>query len=206
MADTIQKETFTLSLTYEMSVNIDTGEILETRLIDRSIGKSDLKVVKTPKKKTVQDDGEEPKLILEENKYRLTNAAISLMGLDEESKLVIKYEDTKSGSIPIIGTNVAFGISSGNKLTKSNTVACRGNNREELAKHGTEFTLVPHPSKENLFILHSGEKQINQIIEDDNVKIEGDEDKDLPFDLDLSELVDEQDANITEVDANFFKL
>lgn len=206
MADTIQKETFTLSLTYEMSVNIDTGEILETRLIDRSIGKSDLKVVKTPKKKTVQDEGEEPKLILEENKYRLTSAAISLMGLDEDSKLVIKYEDTKSGSVPIIGTNVAFGISSGNKLTKSNTVACRGNNRDELAKHGTEFTLVPHPSKENLFILHSGEKQIDQIIEDDNVKVEGGEDKGLPFDLDLGELVDEQDANITEVDANFFKL
>lgn len=206
MADTIQKETFTVSLTYEMSVNIDTGEILGTKLIDRSIGKSDLKVVKTPKKKTVQDEGEEPKLILEENKYRLTGAAISLMGLDEDSKLVIKYEDTKSGSIPIIGTNVAFGISSGNKLTKSNTVACRGNNRDELAKHGTEFTLVPHPSKENLFILHSGEKQIDQIIEDDNVKVEGDEGKDLPFDLDLGELVDEQDANITEVDANFFKL
>lgn len=206
MVDTIQKETFTVSLTYEMSVNIDTGEILETKLIDRSIGKSDLKVVKTPKKKTVQDEGEEPKLILEENKYRLTGAAISLMGLDEDSKLVIKYEDTKSGSVPIIGTNVAFGISSGNKLTKSNTVACRGNNREELAKHGIEFTLVPHPSKENLFILHSGEKQIDQIIEDDNVKVEGDEGKDLPFDLDLGELVDEQDANITEIDANFFKL
>nr|DAT77784.1 MAG TPA: hypothetical protein [Caudoviricetes sp.] len=206
MADTIQKETFTVSLTYEMSVNIDTGEILETRLIDRSIGKSDLKVVKTPKKKTVQDDGEEPKLILEENKYRLTSAAVSLMGLDEDSKLVIKYEDGKSGSVPVIGTNTAFGISSGNKLTKSNTVACRGGNREELAKHGTEFTLVPHPNKDGLFILHSGEKQIDQLVGDDNVKVEGEEGENIPFDLDLSELVDDQDANITEVDSSFFKL
>lgn len=206
MADTIQKETFTVSLTYEMSVNIDTGEILETRLIDRSIGKSDLKVVKTPKKKTVQDDGEEPKLILEENKYRLTSAAVSLMGLDENSKLVIKYEDGKSGAIPVIGTNTAFGISSGNKLTKSNTVACRGGNREELAKHGTEFTLVPHPNKDGLFILHSGEMQIDQSIGDDNVKVEGEEGENIPFDLDLSELVDDQDANITEVDSSFFKL
>lgn len=201
--DTIKKETFTISLTYEMSVNIDTGEILETKLIDRSVSKSDLK---TPKKKTVQDDGEEPKLILEENKYRLTNAAVSLMKLNEDSKLVIKYEDSKSGSIPIIGTNTAFGISSGNKLTKSNTVACRGGNREELAKHGTEFTLVPHPNKDGLFILHSGEKPIDQLIKDDNVKVEGDEGENIPFDLDLSELVDDQDANITEVDSNFFKL
>lgn len=203
--DTIKKETFTLSLTYEMSVNIDTGEILETRLINRSISNSDLKVVRTPKKQ-VQDDGEEPKLILEENKYRLTSAAVTLMGLDENSKLVIKYEDSKSGSIPVIGTNTAFGISSGNKLTKSNTVACRGSNREELAKHGTEFTLVPHPNKEGLFILHSGDKPIDQVIVDDNIKVEGDEGEDIPFDLDLNELVDDQDANITEVDSNFFKL
>lgn len=206
MADTIRKETFTVNLTYEMSVNVDTGEILETRLVNRDINNSDLKVVKTPKKKTVQDDGEEPKLILEENKYRLTSAAVSLMGLDEDSKLVIKYEEGKSGSVPVIGTNTAFGISSGNKLTKSNTVACRGGNRDELAKHGTEFTLVPHPSKEGLFILQSGEKQIDQLIGDDNVKVEGEEGEDIPFDLDLNELVDDQDANITEVDANFFKL
>lgn len=206
MADTIRKETFTVNLTYEMSINIDTGEILETRLVNRDINNSDLKVVKTPKKKIVQDDGEEPKLILEENKYRLTSAAVSLMGLNDDSKLVIKYEEGKSGSIPVIGTNTAFGISSGNKLTKSNTVACRGGNRDELAKHGTEFTLVPHPSKEGLFILQSGEKQIDQLIGDDNVKVEGEEGEDIPFDLDLNELVDDQDANITEVDANFFKL
>lgn len=206
MADTIKKEIFTVNLTYEMSVNIDTGEILETRLIDRSIGTSDLKVTKAPKKRTIKDDGEEPKLILEENKYRLTSAAVSLMGLDDNSKLVIKYEDSKSGSVPVIGTNTAFGISSGNKLTKSNTVACRGSNREELAKHGTEFKLIPHPSKEGLFILHSGEEQIDQIIEDDNIKVEGDEGDNIPFDLNLDELVDDQDANIKEIDSNFFKL
>lgn len=206
MADTIQKETFTVNLTYEMSVNVDTGEILETRLIDRNISKPESKVVKTPKKKTVQNDGEEPKLILEENKYRLTSAAVSLMGLNEDSKLVIKYENNGYGSVPVIGTNTVFSISSGNKLTKSNTVACRGSNRDELAKHGTEFTLVPHPSKEGIFILDSGEKQIDQPIGDDNIKVDGKEGENIPFNLDLEELVDDRDANITEVDANFFKL
>ena len=207
MADTIKKETFTVKLTYEMSVNTDTGEILETRLIDRSIDNSDLKAVKpSAKKKVVQDEDKEPKLILEDNKYRLNNAAVELMGLDTDSKLNIRYEQGKGGDVPVIGTSIAFGISSGNKLTKSNTVACRGHNREELAKYGEEFVLVPHPSKPGLFILTSESVKPEQLIGDDNVSVEGGEDEDLPFDLDVKELVDDEDANITEIDSNFFKL
>lgn len=202
MADTIKKETFTVKLTYEMSVNTDTGEILETRLIDRSIDNSDLKAA--AKKKVVQDEDKEPKLILEDNKYRLNNAAVELMGLDTDSKLNIRYEQGKGGDVPVIGTSVAFGISSGNKLTKSNTVACRGHNREELVKYGEEFILVPHPSKPGLFILTSESVKPEQLIGDDNVSVEGGED--LPFDLDVKELVDDEDANITEIDSNFFKL
>ena len=207
MADTIKKETFTVKLTYEMSVNTDTGEILETRLIDRSIDNSDLKAVKpSAKKRVVQDEDKEPKLILEDNKYRLNNAAVELMGLDTDSKLNIRYEQGKNGDIPIIGTSSAFGISSGNKLTKSNTVACRGHNREELAKYGEEFILVPHPNKPGLFMLTSESVKPEQLIGDDNVSVEGREDEDLPFDLDVKELVDDEDANITEIDSNFFKL
>ena len=200
MADTIKKETFTVKLTYEMSVNTDTGEILETRLVDRSIDNSDLKAVKPSTKKKVIED-KEPKLYLEENKYRLNSAAIELMGLDTDSKLNIRYEQGKGGDVPVIGTSVAFGISSGNKLTKSNTVACRGHNREELVKYGEEFTLVPHPSKPGLFILTSESVKPEQLIGDDNVSVE-----DLPFDLSLKDLVEDEDTNITEIDSNFFKL
>ena len=207
MADIIKKETFTVKLTYEMSVNTDTGEILETRLIDRSIDNSDLKAVKpSAKKKVVQDEDKEPKLILEDNKYRLNNAAVELMGLDSDSKLNIRYEQGKNGDIPVIGTSIAFGVSSGNKLTKSNTVACRGHNREELVKYGEEFILVPHPSRPGLFILTSESVKPEQLIGDDNVSVEGGEDEDLPFDLDVKGLVDDEDANITEIDSNLFKL
>ena len=205
MADTIKKETFTIKLTYEMSVNTDTGEILETRLIDRSIDNSDLKAVKpSAKKKVVQDEDKEPKLILEDNKYRLNNAAVELMGLDTDSKLNIRYEQGKGGDVPVIGTSIAFGISSGNKLTKSNTVACRGHNREELAKYGEEFILVPHPSKPGLFILTSESVKPEQLIGDENVKVDEEEVNGIPFGLDIEGLVD--DANITEIDSNFFKL
>lgn len=205
MTDTIKKEVFAITLTYEMVVNTDTGEILETRLIDRSVNNSDIKPARSPRR-VVQDEDKEPKLILEDNKYRLNNAAVELMGLDADSKLNIRYEQGKGGDVPVIGTSVAFGISSGNKLTKSNTVACRGHNREELIKYGEEFTLVPHPNKPGLFILTSESVRSEQLIGDDNISIEGGEDEDIPFDLDVKELVDDEDANITEIDSNFFKL
>lgn len=201
MADTIKKETFTVKLTYEMSVNVDTGEILETKLIDRSIDNSDLKPVKTTKKRAIQDDSKEPKLILEDNKYRLNNAAVELMNLEEDSKLSIKYIQGTNGDIPVITID-----ENGNKITKSNTVACRGSKNSELAKYGKEFILAPHPSKSGLFILTSDSVKVEQLVGDDNVNIEGNEDEDLQFDLDVKDLVDDEDTNITEIDSNFFKL
>lgn len=198
MADIIKKETFTVKLTYEMSVNTDTGEILETRLIDRSVDNSDLKAVKPSAKKKVVED-KEPKLILEDNKYRLNNAAVELMGLNPDSKLSIKYTQGNKGDIPAICID-----DHGNKITKSNTVACRGNKNAELAKYGEEFILVPHPSKPGLFMLTSESVKPEQLIGDDNVSVGG-EDEDLHFDLDVKEFLDE-DANITEIDSNFFKL
>ena len=197
MADTIKKETFTVKLTYEMSVNIDTGEILETRLIDRSINNSDLKAVKSSTKKKIVED-KEPKLILEDNKYRLNNAAIELMKLSSDSKLSIKYVQGNSGDVPVICID-----DHGNKITKSNTVACRGNKNAELAKYGEEFILVSHPSKPGLFILTSESIKPEQLTGDDNVNIE---DEDSLFDLSLKDLAEDEDTNITEIDSSFFKL
>lgn len=203
MADTIKKETFTVKLTYEMSVNTDTGEILETKLINRSIDNSDLKTVKsTTKRKPSKNEDKTPKLILEDNKYRLNSAAVELMELDESSRLSIRYEQGKDGDLPLIEVDEK----NGNKITKSNTVACRGSKNEELSKYGTEFTLVPHPNRPRLFILTTDSVKIDQLSGDENVSIEGGEDEDLPFDLDIKELIDNTDANITEIDSNFFKL
>ena len=93
-----------------------------------------------------------------------------------------------------------------NKLTKNNTVAYRGAKNEELAKYGTEFTILAHNSKEGLFVLSSGNIPVQQeeLSGDENIALE-DEDS-LPLDIDLAGLVNEQDANVTEIDANFFKL
>ena len=195
------KETFILSLTYEMSVDTETGEVLETKLIDRSVNKP-VKAMKATANEAVQDDDKEPKLYLEDNKCRLNSKAISLMGISPGDKLDIKYDDGKNGSVPIIGTDEAFGTKGGNKLTKSNTIACRGSKNEELSKYGKEFVLAIHPSKAGLFVLTSEEVAVDQLVGDDNVNIDTPE----GIDLNLEGLVDDEDANVSSIDTNFFKL
>ena len=195
------KETFILSLTYEMSVDTETGEVLETKLIDRSVNKP-VKAMKATASEAVQDNDKEPKLYLEDNKCRLNSKAISLMGISPGDKLDIKYDDGKNGSVPIIGTDEAFGTKGGNKLTKSNTIACRGSKNEELSKYGKEFVLATHPSKAGLFVLTSEEVAVDQLVGDDNINIDTPE----GIDLDLEGLVDDKDANVSSIDTNFFKL
>ena len=195
------KETFILSLTYEMSVDTETGEVLETKLIDRSVNKP-VKAMKATANEAGQDDDKEPKLYLEDNKCRLNSKAVSLMGISPGDKLDIKYDDGKNGSVPIIGTDEAFGTKGGNKLTKSNTIACRGSKNEELSKYGKEFVLAVHPSKAGLFVLTSEEVAVDQLVGDDNVNIDTPE----GIDLNLEGLVDDEDANVSSIDTNFFKL
>lgn len=195
------KETFILSLTYEMSVDTETGEILETKLIDRNVNKP-VKAVKTVQRENIQDEEKEPKLYLEDNKCKLNSAAVSLMGISPGDKLDIKYDEGKNGSIPILGTDDAFGTKGGNKLTKSNTIACRGSKNEELSKYGKEFVLTAHPSKDGLFVLTSEEVAIDQLTGDENVNIDTPE----GIDLNLEGLVDDKDANVSAIDSNFFKL
>ena len=195
------KETFILSLTYEMSVDTETGEVLETKLIDRSVNKP-VKAMKATANEAVQDDDKEPKLYLEDNKCRLNSKAISLMGISPGDKLDIKYDEGKNGSVPVIGTDEAFGTKGGNKLTKSNTIACRGSKNEELSKYGKEFVLAVHPSKAGLFVLTSEEVAVDQLVGDDNVNIDTPE----GIDLNLEGLVDDEDANVSSIDTNFFKL
>ena len=195
------KETFILSLTYEMSVDTETGEVLETKLIDRSVNKP-VKAMKATASEAVQDNDKEPKLYLEDNKCRLNSKAISLMGISPGDKLDIKYDEGKNGSVPVIGTDEAFGTKGGNKLTKSNTIACRGSKNEELSKYGKEFVLATHPSKVGLFVLTSEEVAVDQLVGDDNINIDTPE----GIDLDLEGLVDDKDANVSSIDTNFFKL
>lgn len=193
-------EEFTISLKYQVKVDTETGE-MTTKCISRKIDKSNFEVTEAKRKTTKfkKEESSEPKLILEDNKYCLNTAAAELMQVNPDDKLDIKYEKHDKVMRPIIGTDAAFGTHGGNRLTKSLTVACRGSKNSELAKYGTEFTIIPHESKENLFILSSGEEDLQKELNgDENIVI------DEPVDIDFSDLTDDKD--VEEIDANFFKL
>lgn len=199
-------ENFEVKLSFQTIINISTGEIT-VKCIKKSINKSNFEVSKeTPKKATkkTREESSSPQLVLEDNKYCLNSAAIELMGVGPDSKLDIKYEKRGKEMIPVIGSDEAFKTKGGNKLTKSNTVACRGSKNEELSKYGHVFSITPHDSKEGLFIL-TGDATPSIPNGDDNISID-DNDEDLPLDVDLTALVDDKDANIEEIDSLDFQL
>lgn len=94
-----------------------------------------------------------------------------------------------------------------NKLTKSLGVACRGSKREELSKYGNEFLIVPHETKEGIFILTNEDSSLEELL-DDTIEKEDklDEAIELPTDIDLQDLIDDEDANITKVSSSIFQL
>lgn len=202
-------EEFTLTLKYQVKVDTETGE-MTSKCISRKIDKSNFEVVEDkPKRKTTKskkEESSEPTLTLEDNKYCLNQAAADLMGVEPDCKLDIKYEKRGKETIPVIGTDTAFGTKQGNKLTKSLTVACRGSKNEELSKYGTEFILVPHETKDGIFVLQNEDAKLERALDDTIEKPDSPEEEiELP-DIDLQDLIDDKDATITEVNSSMFQL
>ena len=171
-------------------VNEETGEVTDLKLSKPSTRKSATKKV---------DNDPTPRLLLEDNKYTLNNAAIELLGVEPDDRLDIRYEKDGKFYTPVIGTDLNFKtIGKGNKLTKAGTVSLRGKKREELEPFGTEFTIEPHPTKEGLFILKGTTDVLANNVIDDNIKIDEDE-------PDLTGLVDESEDD-NEITAFNFTL
>lgn len=201
-------EEFTITLKYQVSVNTETGE-MTTKCISRKVDKSNFEVGedKPKRHKPKKEESSIPTLILEENKYCLNQAAIDLMEIEPDCKLDIKYEKRGKETVPVIGSDLAFGTKGGNKLTKSLTVACRGAKREELFKYGTEFVIVPHETKGGIFVLQNEDAKLERAL-DDTIEKEDKpkEELDLPMDIDFQDLIDDKDATITEVNSSMFQL
>ena len=171
------------------AINSETGEIKSFSPVKKSTTKKSVSKV---------DTDTTPKLTLETSKYILTQAAADLLGVQPDDRIDIKYEKQGKRMVPIIGSNEAFGTKSGNKLTKSLTVSCRGKANEELSQYGTTFTILAHPIKEGLFILN-GDKIIPEQQVDDAVEIKEDQ-SDLDLDSELDDLLAEDSTdNITEI-------
>lgn len=189
-------ENFRVILDFQVEVDESTGEIT-TKCVKKSIDKTNFEVSKvTSKKKAKKEEVDTPQITLEENKLNLNSAAISLMGVVPDDKLDVKYEMIGNTLTPVIEKDIRIG----NKLTKSHTIAYRGNKREELLKYGTVFDLVPHETQAGRFIL-KGDSLPEPLKGDENISLDNIDD-DLPFD---TSLIDDSDAKIEEIDASFFK-
>lgn len=148
------------------------------------------KVQKVTKAEEAEDSAE-PQITLEANKYVLNKAAATLMGVEWENRLDIKYQPVEKGGMmfPIIGTDTAWKTKSGNKLTKSLSVSCRGNANELLSKYGDTFTVTPWKGHEGLFVMIGNKDRSEEepTIKDDNISIKEDKNpvEDLPLDTEL---------------------
>lgn len=150
------------------------------------------KVQKVTKAEEAEDSAE-PQITLEANKYVLNKAAATLMGVEWENRLDIKYQPIEKGGMmfPIIGSDTAWKTKSGNKLTKSLTVSCRGNANELLAKYGDTFTVTPWKGHGGLFVMIGNKDRTEEepTVKDNNISIKEDENpvEDLPLDTEIDD-------------------
>lgn len=167
--------------------NQDTGEVktVEAQKLKKS----------TVKKLTEMDTTGEPTLTLEENKYCLNGAAAKFMNVKADDRLAIKMRKVNGVMTPII-----LKQTSGNRLTRSLTVACRGANNEALAAYGTTFTITTFDEEPGTFVLH-GNRELPEIV-DDNIE----DDPEIPEELkvDLSILNETPDGAV-EIDGAEFE-
>lgn len=165
-------------LTFQITVDTATGEV---EVVNTETGEvKEVKTKKTTSKKSKKEESSEPQLTLEENKYCLNQAAVDLLGVEPEDRLCIKYKKIGKKAVPVIGTEEVFKTKGGNKLTKTNTVSCRGKANEELSTYGTVFTLTENPDGTGTFILTGDKAPETPVVADEAVDIE---DEDIRKDL-----------------------
>lgn len=169
-------------------VDDSTGEII-TREATLGDFKEVTKKATTTRTKKPKDDGEsEPLIHLLEGKWQLNNKAVELTGFEPETKLDIKFEKKGRITTPILCED----LKSGNRLTKTYTVSCRGSKHDNLAEYGDTFEIVPYDGKEGYFKLIGNAPQAEDDIIDVPEEIANPEE----FDVDDESGVDMDDFEL----------
>lgn len=169
-------------LTIEI-VDNTTGEIItrEATLGDFKEVTAKKKAISSKKVK-IDDSDPNPKITLLDGKVQFNKAAVDLTGFEPDMKIDIKFDKKGKKQIPVMMREE----NSGNRLTKSYTISCRGSRHDDLLKYGDVFELEPYPDKDGYFYLKG-----NKAIEDDIIEVpqeisEPEDDfSDEDFDLDL---------------------
>lgn len=144
-------------------------------------------------------DSAEPQITLTDNKYILNESAANLIGVKWEDRLDIKYQLIDKIRFPIIGKDTAWGTKSGNKLTKSLTVSCRGNANSLLSEYGDTFSITPWQGYEGLFVLVGNKDRTTP---DENVEVTEDENPENDLEA-IQDAIDDTDYEINNMTFNF---
>ena len=181
-----------LDILMHYEVNEMTGEV-------KFIGKEEISVdtastKRTTSKVTKIEENKEPLITLDQNKLILNTGAVETLNVCADCRIDIKYKKKGSISVPVIGTDTAFGTKGGNKITKNNTVSFRGSANEKLSEFGTEFKLEP---SEDAGIFYMIGDKMNKVIPDDSIDIENELDLDALADLDVDDSVDLEKFDFT---------
>ena len=174
-----------LDILFHYNVDENTGEIT-------FIGKEEITVdtatsTKRQAKPVKVEANIEPLITLDTNNLGLTTGAVDMMKICPDCRVDIKYKKKDKVSVPVIGTDAAFGTKGGNKLTKTNTVSFRGSANEKLAEYGSVFKLEPSEDEGIFYLI--GDK-MNKPIEDEAIDIEGELDLDSLEELDIDDSSD----------------
>lgn len=145
-------------------INEQTGEVKFIGKEEITVDTAEKVVKKTAAKAAKIEENTEPLITLDPNKLILTTGAVQTLNVCPDCRIDIKYKKRNKVSVPVVGTDTAFGTKGGNKLTKSNTISFRGSANDKLSEFGTVFKLEPSED-EGIFYL-VGDKVLNPIPED----------------------------------------
>ena len=134
-------------------------------LITREATLGDFKEVKKSSSgtRTRKPKDEDPvaKLNLLDNKIQFNAAAVEMTGFEPEMKIDIKFEKKGRVTTPVLCQD----DKTGNRLTKTFTISCRGSKHDNLAEFGDIFELIPYEGKEGYFKLKGNVEKEDDIID-----------------------------------------
>lgn len=171
-----------LDIIFHYNVDENTGEMTYIGKEEITVDTAAPAAKRQSTKAAKVEENAEPLITLDSNKLILTTGAVELMNVCADCRLDIKYKKKDKQSVPVIGTDAAFGTKGGNKLTKTNTVSFRGSANEKLAEFGTTFKLEP---SEDAGIFYMIGDKVNDPIPEDAVDIESELDMEALENIDL---------------------
>jgi hypothetical protein len=170
-------------------VDDSTGEIITREATLGDFKEVTKKATTTRTRKAKTDDEPTPMIHLLEGKWQLNTKAVELTGFEPEMKLDIKFEKKGRTTIPVLCADEK----SGNRLTKTFTVSCRGSKHDNLSEFGDTFELIPYEGKEWYFKLKGNIEKEDDII-------------DIPEEISVDDDDNEDIIDNNEIDAGDFEL